>query len=165
MAGFLRNVLTVLWALMRYSTVGIHDRVRTVFFVTPFDTGLSKLKSDKYFALVEAAQYDFLIKNGLIKTLLSKRYSFVNASQIVKFSAPIRIFSKVHIDSEIIFWDDKWAYFSHAFFVNETMCAKVLVKMKFKQGRLTIDPQLLLHVCSTPKPSYLFDWDDSLASM
>ena len=165
MAGFFRNFLTVLLALLSYGTVEANARIRSVFFVTLFDTGLSKLKSDKYFQLVEAAQYDFLIKNALIKTLLSKGYSFVNASQIVKFYLPIRIFKKIHIDSEIIFWDDKWAYFCHLFFVNETVCAKVLVKMKFKQGRLTINPHQLLGLCPSSKPAYLSQWDSALESL
>ncbi|WP_158590453.1 thioesterase family protein [Noviherbaspirillum cavernae] len=102
------------------------------------------MKSDKYFQLVEAAQFDFMIKTGLLGMFLRNGYRFVNASQLIKFSRPIRIFTKLEIETGIAYWDDKCAYFEHVFSVRGEKYARVFVKVKFKKGGKTIDPAHLV---------------------
>lgn len=152
----------MLFAMFKYGTASPLDRVRASFRITPMDTGITRLKSDKYFQLAESAQLDFLIKTKLIVTLFTSGYSFVNVSQLIKFSRPIKLFSKVEIESKIIYWDSKCAYFEHAFFVSGQACGSALVKMKFKHGNKTIDPTGLIGQCGSSKLQYLHDWDDAI---
>lgn len=99
MAGLWRNLLTLLIALCRRGRMRTEDAVSARFWVTPFDAGLAVLKSDRYFQLAEAAQLDFLVRTGLLGTLLRRRCSFVNAAQMVRFARPVRVFSRVTVDS------------------------------------------------------------------
>ena len=169
MSGILRNLLTIISALFRYGSAATDARLASHFLISPLDTGIATLKSDKYFQLAEAAQLDFLIRAGLMASMLRNGYAFVNASQLVQFMKPVRLFSRVRIETEIIFADDKCAYFSHVFFVRQARHGEVLVKMKFKKGAITVAPQQLLGACEGAygrgKPTHLQRWDDALEAI
>jgi acyl-CoA thioesterase FadM len=164
LAGIIRNLLTVLRALFSYASASPLSRINSQFWVTPFDTGLSKLKSDKYFQLAEAAQFDYMVKTGLIGHTLKHSIHFVNLAQMVKFGQPIALLSRVTVQSQVLYADDKQVYFSHALFAQGKQCAEVLVKMKFKQGAITVNPYTLLGPVTMPKPAALTLWDDALAA-
>ena len=165
MSGFLRNLITVVLACLRYASAAPLSQVVCKFWVTPFDTGIAKLKSDGYLQLAEAAQFDYMFKTGLIGTTVKRGYAFVNAAQMVQFKQPISMFSRVTVRTQVIFADDKWVYFAHDLQATGAECARVMVKMKFKQGRITVPPSALLGACSMPKPAYIEAWDTALASV
>jgi hypothetical protein len=165
MAGILRNIVTILAALFKYGIAKPADIIQARFIVTPLDTGVSKLKSDKYLHLAESAQIDFLMKTKLLGLFVRHGYSFVNTSQLVKFSKPIKVFSRVDVASWIIFWDEKCAYFEHEFLIHGKRHAQVLVKTKFEHGSRTIAPITLIGTCIGGKPDYLSEWDNAVDAM
>ena len=59
MSGLIRNFFTLVAALWRYNTASPQSRTTASFFITPFDTGIATLKSDKYLQLAESAQVDY----------------------------------------------------------------------------------------------------------
>ena len=165
MSGLLRNLLTILCALLARKGGDARTRVACHFWATPLDCGTRVLKSDKYLQLAEAAQLDFLITTRLIGPLLRGSIAFVNASQLVRFKRPITMFSRVRVDTEILYADDKCAYFSHAFVVAGQPHAEVLVKMKFKKGPVTVRPADAVGTCLGTKPAHLQAWDQTLEAM
>ena len=164
MSGLLRNFLTIVLALWRYNSVSPHSRTSAWFFITPFDTGIATLKSDKYLQLAESAQVDYMLQTGLIKKTLANGYSFVNAAQMVRFIKPVRLFMRVRVETEVVFADDKCAWFSHWFFVGEARHAEVLVKMKFKNGPVTVAPGQMVGTFSGEQPAWIQRWEESLAA-
>jgi acyl-CoA thioesterase FadM len=165
MSGLLRNFLTLLRALFSAGTASTGTRVTSWFWVTPLDAGTRVLKSDRYLQFAEAAQLDYLIRTKLMGKLLRRRLSFVNASQLVKFTRPITMFKRVRVETAIIFADDKCAWFSHAMFIGAEQHAEVLVKMKFKKGSLTVRPVELIAQRFDAKPPQLEAWDRALDAM
>jgi acyl-CoA thioesterase FadM len=165
MSGLFRNLLTLLRALFSAGAAGTDARVTSWFWVTPFDAGTRVLKSDRYLQFAEAAQLDYLVRTKLMGKLLRRRLSFVNASQLVKFSRPIAMFKRVRVETAIIFADDKYAWFSHAMFVGAEQHAEVLVKMKFKKGSRTVRPAELITQSFVAKPAQLEAWDRALEAM
>lgn len=164
MGGLLRNVLTLLLASLRRERKAPDQMLSARFLVTPLDVGVIKLKSDRYLRLTEAAQIDFLVRTGLFGTLMRRRYAFVNASVLIRFTAPIKLFSWLTIESRVLYHDARVTYLEHVFLSGAVRCACVLVKMKFKHGRHTIAPPALLGSAGcTDKPDYLQAWDDALA--
>lgn len=163
MSGLLRNLPTIMRALRHYRSAGPQSRLQVAFLVTPFDTGIATLKSDRYLQMAESAQLDYVIRTGLAGDMLSRGYSFVNASQLVRFSRPVRLFSRVTVASQVVYADARCAYFHHVFTVGTLLHADVFVKMKFKKGRLTIAPSELLGSFAGSKPDLLQHWDDTLA--
>ena len=165
MSGLLRNLLTLVLAWLRPGQADPWARRVCHFHISPLDCGTRVLKSDKYLQLAEAAQLDFLVGANLFGKLLRERIGFVNASQLVKFARPIGMFSRVRVETAIIFADDKCAYFSHALFVADQPCGEVLVKMKFKRGPVTVRPRDLLGDSVRLKPVQLQAWDSTLSAM
>jgi acyl-CoA thioesterase FadM len=162
MSGILKNLITILFALFDRKVYSPLSKTTAWYWVMPWDAGLRTLKSDKYLQFAESAQFDYLIKTKLFSVLLSKGISFVNAAQLIKFTKPISMFSHVQINTQVIYLDTKFAYFEHILLTQNSPCATVLVKMKFKQNRLTVNPAELLGAFSGTKPAYLQLWDDSL---
>ena len=165
MSGLLRNLLTLLQAFLSPVVASTRCRLVTHFRVTPFDCGVSTLKSDKYLQLAEAAQVDYLVRTRLIQTLLRDRVRFVNASQLVKFSRPVGMFQRIRVDTEIIFADNKCVYFSHGFFIGDRQHAEVLVKMKFKKHAMTVPPADIIDHVFTTKPACIETWEQTLDAM
>lgn len=164
MSGLLRNLLTILCALWHVRSAQPQSPTLVHFRVTPLDTGIATLKSDRYLQMAESAQLDYVIRTGLLGVMLRRGCSFVNASQLVRFSRPVRLFSRVAVASRLVYADARCAYFHHVFSVGTAVHAEVFVKMKFKKGRLTIAPAELLGDFSGAKPALLQHWDDALAA-
>lgn len=165
MSGLLRNLLTLLGAVMGGGTADPWQPLCCYFWITPFDCGTRVLKSDRYLQLAESAQLDFMIRTRLIGELLRQRSRFVNASQFVVFRKQIGMFSRVCMQTTIVYADEKCAYFSHTLLVNGQCCAEVLVKMKFKRGAITVSPADIFGACSRPRPPYLDGWDRAIEQL
>jgi acyl-CoA thioesterase FadM len=164
MSGLLRNLLALLLALFHRGSTSPQGTTTAWFRVTPFDTGLLTLKSDKYLQLAESAQVDFLVRAGLAGRMRAQRCSFVNAAQMVRFARPVRLFERVRVDTRVVFADGKCAWFSHMFSVGGVHCAEVLVKMKFKNGKITVPPAQVLGAFPAAMPAMLERWEEALAA-
>ncbi|MDO9357665.1 MAG: thioesterase family protein [Polaromonas sp.] len=167
MAGLLRNLLVILRALFSYRSAAPLSPTQVNFRVTPLDTGITTLKSDRYFQMAESAQFDYVIRTGLIRDMLAGGYSFVNLSQWSRFIRPIRLFSRLTVVTRVVHADDKCAWFHHSFHVQQAIHAEVFVKMKFKKGPVTVAPAQLLGPMPSfngAKPAALQQWDEALAS-
>ncbi len=165
MSGLFRNFLTFVMALWRYNTVAPHTPLAAWFFITPFDTGIATLKSDTYFQLAESAQVDYMVRTGLVRSVSAQGLRFVNAAQMVRFAKPIRLFSRVQVQTRIVYTDSKCAWFSHTFVVRQIAHAEVVVKMKFKSGPVTVAPARVLGPFTGEKPQWIERWDDALAAL
>lgn len=162
MIGLARNLGTLLGAVFARSDATPQSRLNCRFRVTPFDVGLRVLKSDRYLQFAEAAQLDFMVRTRRALPLVRAGIGFVNASQLVRFLRPIGLFQHVDVETAIVFADEKCAYFAHTLRVRGTPHAEVLVKMKFKQGRLTVPPRDVFGDCPSEKPERLVAWDQAL---
>lgn len=89
MSGLLRNIIAFLWGLLAYKSKAVGSVTNLIFWVTPFDSGIRVLKSDKYLQFAESAQIDYLIKVGKLFTIIHAGASFVNVAQLVKFTKPV----------------------------------------------------------------------------
>src|SRR5690606_13558167 len=101
MAGLLRNLITLLLALPRLGSVTPAATLRKAFRITPLDTGLRHLKSDRYLLLAECAQLDFVLRTGLLGRLLRGGIGFVNGSQLVRFRRPVRLWSRLEVRTRV----------------------------------------------------------------
>lgn len=165
MSGIIRNLLTLIQSLFSYGKFSTQSCITSSYWVTPLDSGISVLKSDKYFQLAEAAQLDFLVKTKLVGKMLGGGYQFVNASQLVKFMKPVGVFRRVRIETKIVYADEKCAYFSHSLFLKGKQHGEILIKMKFKKGPVTISPRELIGECNLQKPAHIQSWDLALAAI
>ena len=137
MSGFWRNFFTFLLALLKRDSAILQTGCDCTFWVTPFDVGIRALKSDKYLQLAESAQLDFAVRSGLLMRMRRAGCAMVNVEQQVQFNNPIQLFDTVCVQTSIVFADARLVYFQHVYSVNGKACANVMVKAKFKAGRIT----------------------------
>ncbi len=164
MSGLLRNIITFLLGLAAYGSKAVGSVTELNFWVTPFDSGIRVLKSDKYLQLAESAQIDYLIKVGKLFTIIHAGASFVNVAQLVMFSRPVSIFSRIRVETQLIYADEKCAYFSHVVHARNGQAAEVLVKMKFKKGRITVAPSSFLPLSFAAVPARVIGFESALAA-
>ena len=160
----LRNIIAFLIGLAAYGSKAVEGVTEVKFWVTPFDSGIRVLKSDKYLQFAETAQVDYLLKAGKFFTILRGGASFVNVAQLVKFTRPVSVFSRVRVETQLIYADDKCAYFSHTMHARGGQAAEVLVKMKFKRGRITVAPFSFLPVSFATVPAKVQGLEPALAA-
>lgn len=158
----LRNILAFLLGLLAYGSKVANEVITSHFWVTPFDSGIKVLKSDKYLQYAEAAQVDYLLKVGVFFTVVRNGSNFVNVALQLRFSRPIPLFSRVRVDTQLLYADAKCAYFIHAFHARGQQATEVLVKMKFKKGGLTVAPAVFLPVAFAEMPKKVRDWEQAL---
>ena len=137
MSGLWRNLLTLLVAIFKRDSGVLQSGCSCTFWVTPFDVGISILKSDRYLQLAESAQLDFAVRSGLLGRMWRSRCAMVNSEQQIQFTQPIKLFDKVCVKTTIVFADPKFVHFQHVYTVRGLTCASVAVKAKFKSGRIT----------------------------
>ncbi len=162
MSGLLRNLIAFCVGLLAYARNTTAQVTMARFWVTPFDAGLKVLKSDQYLQFAETAQLDYLLKTGQFFPVLWSGASFVNVAQLVKFLRPIPVFSVVRVETQLVYANEKCAYFSHVLFAKGQRAAEVLVKMKFKKGRLTVPPEAFLPLPFTAVPASVQAWESAL---
>jgi acyl-CoA thioesterase FadM len=163
-SGLLRNIIAFVIGLFAYGTKAIEAITEITFLVMPFDSGIKVLKSDKYLQFAETAQFDYLLKTGKLFSILRANTSFVNVAQFVKFARPVAMFTRVRVETQLIYADDKCAYFSHAVYCKAGLAAEVLVKMKFKKGRVTVPPQTFLPTSFSSVPAKIHGLETALAA-
>jgi acyl-CoA thioesterase FadM len=163
-SGLLRNIIAFLWGLMAYKSKTVGSVTHLIFWVTPFDSGIRVLKSDKYLQFAETAQLDYLIKVGKLFKIIQAGASFVNVAQLVKFTKPVPIFSRIRVETQLIYADDKCAYFSQSMHTRDDKAAKVLVKMKFKMGRMTVAPSSFLPLSFEAIPPSVLGMESALVA-
>jgi hypothetical protein len=165
MSGLLRNIIAFVAGLFAYGSRAAAEVTVAHFWVTPFDTGINLLKSDKYLQLAETAQVDYLLQVGKLFAVLRSGASFVNVAQLVKFSRPVTLFSRVRVETRLIYADTKCAYFSHIVHARGSQAAEVLVKMKFKKDGITLPPCVFLSYSFTAVPKKVSSWEPALEAL
>lgn len=110
------------------------------FRVMPWDVGISTFKSDRYFTVADAAQFDFAIRVGLLRPFLRDGVRWINLAQSCRFLKPLHVFQAYSAITRVLCADERHIYLSHCFRRGEHEHAEVLVKLKFKRARLTIPP-------------------------
>jgi acyl-CoA thioesterase FadM len=162
MSGLLRNLIAFFLGLRVYASRAATDTVETHFWVTPFDSGVRVLKSDKYLQYAETAQLDYLLKVGRFFAVLRGGAGFVNLAQQVRFLRSIALFSRVSVETRLLYADDKCAYFQHALYARGDLAAEVLVKMKFKKAGRTVAPATFLTFSFDAMPDSVRSWETAL---
>ena len=155
MSGIWRNLLTLLLAVFSRDESILKTGCFCTFLVTPFDVGVSTLKSDKYWQFAESAQLDFGARSGLMRRMRQAGCSMVNVTQNIQFDSPVKLFDKVTVQTNIVFVDAKHIYFQHVYSVKGNACATAIVKGKFKAGRMTQSALELTGLTFSAKPSFL----------
>ncbi|WP_300426165.1 acyl-CoA thioesterase [Thalassolituus sp.] len=108
---------------------------RYYFRVMPWDMDLNMhLTNTRYPAFIDVGRVQWFAEIGLLPLIISNGWRTVVASQTVTFVREIKPFTKVEIESRVLYWDRKYLYSEHRFLVEGKLHCKALGRIALVRG-------------------------------
>lgn len=115
--------------LGRRPRLGLADESTIRFRVWPNDLDLNgHLTNSRYFALMDAARYDMVIRMGIWDTWRAHGWSPVVASQRIRFRKSLRPGAVYDLRTRTLGWDERNLYIGHRFEHGGVLCAEATVR-------------------------------------
>jgi len=86
------------------------DTALVVGRVWPTDVDVSATNNAAYLVFLEMARIDLLLRTGLARVSVRKRWAAPMASIHVRFRKALRRFQKFQASARLVYWDQKWLY-------------------------------------------------------
>ncbi|MEX1098857.1 MAG: acyl-CoA thioesterase [Bacteriovoracaceae bacterium] len=150
--------------LFHSETARIHEETSLKMRVLPNDLDLNMhMNNGRFLTVMDIGRTDFIMKMGLLKTMLKEKWGGVATAVNVVFLKPLNLFDKYELRTKLLSWDEDWFYLEQNFFRGEVFVASAIVKGAFLKGKKRLAPQLALQrVKGAPErapefPRYLAD--------
>lgn len=125
---FFRLVLTLVKCIFSPKIDPLAESHLT-FRVLPFDLDINlHLTNSRYLSFMDLGRLFFVGQTRLMKTMVKRIWQPVVASCETCFISQVRLFSKIHMHTKLVGWDDKYQYFYQRFTINDKIVATALVK-------------------------------------
>lgn len=69
------------------------------------DTSLH-MNNGRYLTLMDLGRLDLMVRSGLVKTALKKRWTPIASTIAIRFKREVRLFGRFRMESRIVGWDD-----------------------------------------------------------
>ncbi len=69
------------------------------------DTSLH-MNNGRYLALMDLGRLDLMIRSGLLKTAMAKKWTPIASSIAIRFKREVRLFQRIRMESRILAWDE-----------------------------------------------------------
>src|SRR5688572_7110873 len=126
------------------------------FRVWPNDLDLNgHLTNSRYFALMDAARYDMVIRSGTWKAWKDNGWFPVVASQRIRFRRSLAPWTRYEIRTRTLGWDEKNLYIAQTFERNGLVHAEATIRAALlaKEGRrVTMDELMRVSGWKGPAP-------------
>jgi len=110
----LRFLLLIISSLWRKPMEPLDESVLNLR-VLPNDVDVTRVTSDRYTALTDLGRLDMMLRLGLFRTMLKRRWAPVSRINTIRFRYSLKLFQKYQLRSRVVYWDDTWIYFEHHF--------------------------------------------------
>jgi acyl-CoA thioesterase FadM len=104
------------------------------FRVLPSDIDINlHLNNGRYLTMMDIGRLDFVMRTGLFKLMLKKKWLPVAVSVHITFLKELNPWTKFELQTRIVTWDDKWFYLEQNFIHNKKIHASAIVKTTFRE--------------------------------
>lgn len=94
---------------------------RFCFVIRPWDCDTNgHVNNARYLSFLDWSRFQFFVNQGWW-FFWGKRYYPILQSLEISYIRPLLPFSQVTISTRLLFWDDKYLYFDHQFFVKDQL--------------------------------------------
>jgi len=134
--------------------------------VWPLDCDLNlHLNNGRYLTFMDLGRLHLMAQNGLLGTILRRRWQPVLAAAEISFVRALAPFQRFALSTRLLAWDDKYFYLEQRFLRGETLCAVALVKGLFlERGRRVGPAEILAALGLDPRspelPPAVRHWND-----
>jgi acyl-CoA thioesterase FadM len=115
--------------------------------VLPADLDLNlHMNNSRYLAISDLGFIDFMLRLGLGKTLVAKRWHPLVGGRLVRHRFGLRPFEPFVVATRLMCWDDKWFYFDQRMETSRGVAIIVLTKglIRDRGAARTVGPAELL---------------------
>lgn len=109
--------------------------------VLPTDIDLNlHLTNARYLAMADLGRVDFIIRTGLAAAAIKMKARPIVGESMAKFRKDLRPFQRFDVVTELMGWDDKWAYVIHRFCRHGRVAGVVIVRCLFANAKGAVPP-------------------------
>ncbi|MBL4803799.1 MAG: thioesterase family protein [Alphaproteobacteria bacterium] len=114
---YIRLLLCILKSI-RAPRMDILDKSVLRFHVLPTDLDFNMhMNNGRYLTIMDLGRLDVMIRTGLIKRVTDKSHAPVVGSAKIRFRLPLLPFQAYDLETQIIHWDEEWAYIEQRFVI------------------------------------------------
>lgn len=133
------------------------------------DTNLH-MNNGRYLTIMDLGRLDLILRSGLLRLMLKRRYQPVLAAVQMRFRMPLKPFCPYDLQTRIICWDDKWIYMEQRFLFKKTEKSGAVAAIGIVKGgfydpvtKTTVPTSALLHALNLPNhspdfPAHIAEW-------
>lgn len=119
----IRLLRLLFFQLFRSKDSNPTEATETRFWITPFDLELTVTAASTYGVFRMLAAWDFMFKKVSVRQLQREKKTAFAYSETIRFIKATRLFDRVRVVTEPIYWDDKMFYMQHKYYVGESIRA------------------------------------------
>jgi acyl-CoA thioesterase FadM len=84
------------------------------FRVWPSDLDTSMhMNNGRYWTLMDLGRTDLILRSGLLKTVLSQKWTPVVSAAKIRFRRELKLFTPFRLETRILCWADSWMVMEH----------------------------------------------------
>lgn len=118
----MNRYLRLIWLLLRSrfrSAVPLLGPCRTDFRVLPTDLDMfMHVNNGIYLTLMDLGRLDLLMRNGMLRRVIGRRWYFVVEAQRIQYIQPLRLMRRFDIETRVLGWDGKAFVLEQRFLVS-----------------------------------------------
>lgn len=130
------RMLRVLIASLLRSRLAITGESVLRFRVMPHDLDINiHMNNARYLALMDLGRLDMIVRGGLWRGVLHRRWQPVIGGSLVRYRRPLKPFQAFELKSRLLAWDNKWLYIEHRIEAKGVLACHTVVRAGFVGGR------------------------------
>jgi len=135
--------------------------------ITPYDTTVMKwriwprdvhmnfhMSNESMLSIMNFGRYDFIIRSGLLKTMIKNRWTPLIGSAVARFRRSLPLFACIEIHTRLLSWDEKYGYFEQKVIHKKKIAGVLYTKGLFRApGRNVPMPEVFKSLNINPEKS------------
>jgi acyl-CoA thioesterase FadM len=110
--------------------LGFLDESIVRFVVCPQDLdAYLHMNNGRYLSIMDLGRLDLMIRNGILKICLKRRWQPVVAGVTIRYNRPLSPLAHFHLHTQLIGWKEKWLYLEETFKRTGSEVARATVRM------------------------------------
>jgi acyl-CoA thioesterase FadM len=119
--------------------------------VLPTDLDINlHLTNSRYLALMDLGRIELMLRSGLFKEVLRRRWLPVVSIASIRFRREINPFQRFWLHTRVLGWDEKWFYMEQRFETKRGLAAIGIVKGLFRGPQGNVPTQELVALAGHP---------------
>ena len=135
-------------------------------WLNDLDTNIH-MNNGRYFTLADLGRVDLMIRSGMLKLLLARKWVPVLGGATIRFRRELKPFQPYYLKTRVLCWEGRWIFLEQVFETRDGhLAAIIVVKAVFlERGRSVDCGELMramgLDLASPPMPADIRAWQEA----